>query len=228
MIYAIVIFLTITHAVLIFLADISTNQYKRNWLIASSLGIFLLIMGVSVLNFIRGNADLEFGIFDLYTFIITVGIIMPRLIATIFNQNRIAPPIVFVKQRLRHFLFWGLGFSFIAYLFVMMIRPHRYNTIEEAFVYDIDYYRSLVGHLILIIPVIIYLILYLFQRPTFCDNGLFHNGLLYGWVNFKSYTWNNDSLVLEKGWIKGTIKVWIPDEKMQAVEELVRTKLERL
>jgi hypothetical protein len=194
---------------------LSTKSKDRQWLKVAFVVVWVLSGIVVVIN-TEAN-------FDFFMYLISFGIVLPRLIANIINQNRLESPVVFIKRKQKT-LQWILVFIFWSFLTVIVLQPHRFRVSDGAPIYDEDYFRSLIGFLILLIPSVIFMIIAVLQRTAFCRNGLFHDGLLLSWSDFKSYSWKNEWLEMEKRSVKDKIQVLIPVENKEAVKELLRIK----
>jgi hypothetical protein len=219
------IIIIIVSSALSFFAGISTKSREQKWLTMSVVAMMLLLFGVSA--FYKFNTELNVDLSATYLYFMAFGAVIPRLIANIVNQNRLESPAIFIKRKTKP-LQWILVFSLWAFLTVMILRPNTISISDGMPIYDEDYFRSRIGILFFTIPSTIFLIIGMLQRTAFCSNGLFYNGLLFDWSDFKSYAWKNEWLEMEKRFIKANVQLLIPSEDKQAIEELLTMKVKEV
>jgi hypothetical protein len=177
-----ILFLIISCA-LSFVASFSTKSKQRQW---STIGFVVVIILFGLVALYSVIADINYNFWSSYVFFLAFGIVIPRLIANIINQNRLESPVLFIKEKSRP-LAWALIFIFWLYLAVLVSQPHKLR--DGIPIYDQEYFRDLIAFLFLLIPSLIYMLILMLQRTAFCKNGLFHTGLFTEWSDFKSYSW---------------------------------------
>jgi hypothetical protein len=138
----------------------------------------------------------------------------PSLISFFVNQNKIANPISRSKTS------FSVIISFVLFLILFLYQILKLGkvSLDEKLIFSINY-----------IPIIPTFILIIIKKTVFHKNGIFHDGALWSWEDFKEYEWsnnksnNNEKLILKTKslLINGKITMNIAPKEKNVIEELL-------
>jgi hypothetical protein len=186
-----------TMFVLAYFANLSTKRNKRQWLYVgfAITAIFYLILS-GIYSPYQDSASKSWIIS--YNLFCGVGLVLPQLVSRLVIRQNINHPVVFLKKdrlplsrTITGIIIAALGLMCLAWV---ALSPKQISLIDHKPVYDEFYVSSSFSFLLFYIPFIIWLIEMITQRTAFCENGLYQNGLISEWADFKSYRWIYDKM----------------------------------
>jgi hypothetical protein len=170
------------------LANLATKRIKRQWLYVGFIIVAVCYLIFSAIYTPRDNWLIS------YTLFCGVGFALPQLVSRIIIRQNINHPVIFLQKAKLSLAANIVSILFLAYLPGVALTPHTYDLIEQKFVYDEFYIFSSFSFLLFYIPFVILAIETTTQRTAFCGNGLYQNGLILNWTDFKSYNWIQDKM----------------------------------
>jgi len=170
------------------LANLATKRIKRQWLYVGFIIAAVCYLILSAIYTSRDNWLIS------YTLFCGVSFALPQLISRIIARKNINHPVIFLQKAKSSLAVNIVSILFLAYLPWVALTPHTYDLIEQKFVYDEFYIFSSFSFLLFYIPFIILALEMTTRRTAFCDNGLYQNGLILDWADFKSYNWIQDKM----------------------------------
>ena len=182
--------------VLAYCANLSTKQNKRQWLYVGFVVAAICYLVLSGIYSSYQDSASKSWIIS-YNLFCGVGLVLPQLISRIIVRQNIKHPVLFMQKN--KLSIWTVIFTTLALLYLLWVAlsPHIYDMKEQKFIYDEFYVFSSFSFLLFFIPFVIWLLDFATQRNALCENGLYLNGLLSEWENFKSYGWIQDKIYEE-------------------------------
>ena len=177
-----------------FLATISTEQTKRK---RYMLACGCVVVAYALFTLFDGSPIL-FKVTRYYYFL-TLGLLLPQLLARFYIQNQIRSPFEFVNQNFR--VRWSIALIVLVGIIMYDISATIHSSSAGKMTGRGIYADAEVQYKISVVITLIVVGLSLFsmpwQRSAFCANGLLNRGLLWDWSHFKSYEWENEDIYLD-------------------------------
>jgi hypothetical protein len=160
------------------LANISPSQEERQpkAFIAVVMLLIIFLAGIFTSN---KHSSYLIGIY------IGLGIVWPYLIAFFINRKTIKEPLSYSTPQ------WSMligAFILILMILFFMI-PDTVGYEDGKPIIDSYYLVSRASFLFMVLPATVLFILLAFTRTVIYKKGVFHNGLLWVWSDFKDYEW---------------------------------------
>jgi hypothetical protein len=233
-----------TMFVLAYSANLSTRQNKRQWLyVGFAITAISYLIFSGIYSSYQDNAS-ESWIIS-YNLFCGIGFVLPQLVSRIIVRQNINHPVVFMQKNKIPVVAIAIMVLVLLYLLLVALIPHTYYVKDHTPAFDEFYVISSLSFLLFYIPFVILILEFTTQRNAFCENGLYQNGLISEWTDFKSYRWIYDKiyddpeaspfldkntkiiLLIEpvKTLFKKPIQIFIPFDEKGTIEELLSQRI---